>query len=116
MIGDPAGGAFLGSAGFVIARDFLLLHRLDYQTACEGFQWPRLDEFNWAIDYFEPMAASNHKPALRVLDESGAPTVRTFDELPAQSNRVANFFRRIGVRRGDRILVMLGNEAPLWRS
>lgn len=104
----------MGSAGFVAARDLLLRHRLDYQTVCKGFQWPRLDEFNWAIDYFDPMAAGNHKPALLVLDDSGAPTRRTFAELSAQSNRVANYFKRIGVQRGDRILVMLGNEVPLW--
>ena len=98
---------------FLNARDFLLRHRLDYLTAYAGFQWPRLDQFNWALDYFDPLAQDNHRPALQLLDESGVATVRTFAQLSAQSNQVANFLRRTGVRRGDRILVMLANEVPL---
>ncbi|MBV9396758.1 MAG: AMP-binding protein [Bryobacterales bacterium] len=103
-----------GSFEFLKARDFLLRHRIDYRAAYESFQWPRLNEFNWALDYFDHIAKDNHRPALRVLDESGAPAFRTFAELSAQSNRVANYLRRIGARRGDRILVMLANEVPLW--
>ena len=34
--------------------------------------------------------------------------------MSERSNRVANAFRRLGVRRGDRILLMLGNVVPLW--
>jgi acetyl-CoA synthetase len=100
---------------FLKARDFLLRHRLDYRAAYEGFQWPRLGEFNWALDYFDPMALENHRPALRVLGESGVPAVRTFAELSVESNKVANYLRRIGVRRGERILVTLGNEVALWQ-
>jgi acetyl-CoA synthetase len=104
----------VANAEFLRARDFLLEHRLDYQSAYEQFRWPQLTEFNWALDYFDPMAIGNSRPALRVLDESGRETVRTFAELSARSNQVANYLRRIGVRRYDRILVMLGNEVPLW--
>ncbi len=35
-------------------------------------------------------------------------------ELSERSNRIANALRGLGVRRGDRILVMLGNVVPLW--
>src|SRR5207244_2667862 len=30
------------------------------------------------------------------------------------SNQVANFLRALGARRGDHILLMMANEAPLW--
>ncbi|HKM62977.1 MAG TPA: AMP-binding protein [Acidisphaera sp.] len=43
----------------------------------------------------------------------GAAT-RSFAELSAASNRVANGLRGVGVQRGDRILLMLGNVVPLW--
>src|SRR5207253_5611161 len=47
----------------------------------------------------------------------GAPEVKlSFAELAERSNRVANHFRALGVRRGDRILLMLGNVAPLWEA
>jgi acetyl-CoA synthetase len=35
---------------FRSARDFLLAHRDDYATAHAGFQWPKLGNFNWALD------------------------------------------------------------------
>lgn len=103
-----------GDAEFRNARDFLLAHRSDYDAAVRGFAWPRFDHFNWALDYFDPMAADNSAPALLIVEEDGAQTTRTFAELARRSNRAANFLRALGVRRGDRILLMLGNQATLW--
>jgi acetyl-CoA synthetase len=103
-----------GAQAFLAARDFLLAHRTDYETACRGFRWPQLDSFNWALDYFDPMAAGNPRTALWIVDERGCETRLTFAQLAERSNRVANFLRRRGVRRGDRLLLMLGNEAALW--
>ncbi len=38
----------------------------------------------------------------------------SFAEMAGRSSRVANHLRALGVRRGDRILLMLGNELALW--
>jgi acetyl-CoA synthetase len=53
---------------FLDARDFLLRHRTDYETAYRDFEWPVLDAFNWALDYFDPMARGNDAPALWIVD------------------------------------------------
>jgi acetyl-CoA synthetase len=103
-----------GAQAFLAARDFLLAHRTDYATACRDFRWPQLGYFNWALDYFDPMAAGNSRTALWIVDEQGAETRLSFAAMAERSNRVANFLRSRGVRRGDRLLLMLGNEAPLW--
>jgi acetyl-CoA synthetase len=103
-----------GAAEFLKARDFLLSHSTDYEFACQHFAWPALDEFNWALDYFDAMAAGNPAPALWVVDESGAELKLTFAEMSHRSNQVAQFLRELGVRRGDRILLMMGNEVALW--
>jgi acetyl-CoA synthetase len=102
------------AAPFVAARDFLLRHREDYATAYRDFQWPKLDRFNWALDYFDVMARGNTQPALWLVDEDAGETQLSFAELSERSNRIANALRALGVRRGDRILVMLGNVVPLW--
>ena len=60
-----------GVTEYLKARDFLLAHRDDYDFAYRHFRWPQLDEFNWALDYFDRMAAGNSRPALRVLEEDG---------------------------------------------
>ncbi len=104
------------AAPFIAARDFLLRHREDYAKAYAEFQWPKLDRFNWALDYFDVMARGNTQPALWLVDEGAGETKLSFAELSERSDRVANALRRLGVRRGDRILVMLGNVAPLWET
>jgi len=103
-----------GAEEFLKARDFLLGHRTDYEFAYRHFEWPELNEFNWALDYFDAMAAGNNMPALWVVDESGAEFRIGFAEMSLRSNRLANYLRELGVRRGDRILLMLGNEVAIW--
>lgn len=101
-------------SAFIAARDFLLQYRSDYDTAYSGFKWPKLEKFNWALDYFDALAKDNDNPALWLVEEDGSEAKRTFAEMSAYSNRVANWLRDQGVERGDRILIMLGNEIPLW--
>src|SRR5258708_6397998 len=102
------------ASAFLAARDFLFAHREDYDTAYRDFRWPGLDQFNWALDYFDPMASGNHRAALWIVNEGGSEVKISFAEMSARSNHVANYFRALGVQRGDRILLMLGNVAPLW--
>ncbi len=103
---------------FITARDFLLANRDDYATAYAGFQWPRLDRFNWALDWFDRIAAGDrgNQTALWVAYEDGRHDKLTFAELSERSNRFANYYRNLGVRRGDRVLLMLGNIPPLWET
>ncbi|MCC6608926.1 MAG: AMP-binding protein [Burkholderiales bacterium] len=102
------------TASFMQAREFLLANREDYAAAHAGFRWPQLAEFNWALDYFDVIARDNDRPALWVVNEDGAEARVSFAHMSARSNRVANFLRANGVRRGDRMLVMLPNVVPLW--
>jgi acetyl-CoA synthetase len=74
------------------------------------------ERFNWAFDYFDAMAANNTEPALIIDTEGRTQQSFSFTNMSERSNQVANFLRRLGVRRGERILVMLGNEVPVWES
>jgi acetyl-CoA synthetase len=103
----------MSESPFLRARELLLRHRDDPVAASREFAWPVLDRFNWALDYFDVFARANHRIALHVSDD-GTSRTHTFAEMSDRSNRAANFLRRRGVRRGDRILIMLGNVPELW--
>jgi acetyl-CoA synthetase len=102
-------------AAFRAARDLLLAHRTDYTAARREFTWPELNEFNWALDWFDVIAAEHPgRLALRVAWDDGADEALTYGQMAARSSQVANWLRGLGVRRGDHILLMLGNVVPLW--
>jgi acetyl-CoA synthetase len=103
-----------GLNAFLAARDFLLANRNDCTTAYREFRWPQLTQFNWALDYFDGYANGNTKPALWIVDEDGSELKLSYHEMSRRSNQVANFLRKHGVRRGDRIIVMLPNEVAMW--
>ena len=54
--------------------------------------------------------------ALWIVEQDGTEAYWTFAELSARSNQVANWLREQGVRRGDRVLLMLGNQVELWET
>jgi acetyl-CoA synthetase len=99
---------------FLQAREFLWRHRTDYDTAYRDFRWPVLDRFNWALDYFDRIANGNDRPALWIVNEGGGEEKVSFATMAERSNRAANYLQGLGVRRGDRVLLMLGNVVPLW--
>jgi acetyl-CoA synthetase len=110
-IPDPLAGQALQ-----IAREFLLDHREDYETAYRDYIAPRLETFNWAVDWFDGVLAVERpeQTALWLVGEDGTEARLTFAELSATSSQVAAWLRGEGVRRYDRVLLMLGNQVELW--
>ena len=100
---------------FRAARDFLLSHRDDPETAYAEFRWPELAEFNWAVDWFDGVLAVErpHQTALWLVTAEGETQV-SFAEMSRRSTQVAGWLREQEVRKGDRILLFSGNSVPLW--
>ena len=97
-------------------RDRLLEHREDWAAASASFAWPVLDEFNWALEWFDPFARGNPATGLLVVEADGSEARLSFDELARRSDQLANWLRAQGVARGDRIVLMLGNQVELWET
>jgi acetyl-CoA synthetase len=106
---------------FQEARAFLLRHRTEYDKAVADFRWPDPAPFNWALDWFDAELARNadsrNRPALWIVDAgSNRETKLSFAALSSRSNQVANFLRAQGLKRGDHLLLLLGNVIPLWET
>jgi acetyl-CoA synthetase len=111
-------GASSGTEAFRSARDLLLELREDLPAARERFRWPRPERFNYARDWFDAVAAGGHgdRAALWFLESDGSELKLSFAELATRSRRLAAWLAARGVRRGDRILLMLGNQVELWET
>lgn len=108
-------------ATFKEARAFLLKHRTDYDAAVKGFRWPDPVPFNWALDWFDAELArdpeSRDRAALWIVDAGSDKETRlSFAALSRRSSQVANFLRAQGLKRGDHLLLLLGNVVPLWET
>jgi acetyl-CoA synthetase len=103
------------TATFGAARDFLLAHREDYDTAYSGFAWPELPHFNWARDWFDHLATSQPTvAALWMVEPDGSEQRITYAEMSDRSRHLAGWLAGHGIRQGDRVLLVLGNCVPLW--
>ncbi|WP_445257529.1 AMP-binding protein [Nocardioides aurantiacus] len=99
------------------ARDRLLAWNGDHERAVAEFRYPEITgTFNWVHDWFDVVAEGNDARALVVVEEDGSATAHTFAELLDRSRRVAGWLHGLGVRRGDAVIVMLGNRVELWES
>jgi len=99
---------------FEAARD-LLLHAVNYREAKSNFRWPAPENFNWALDYFDSLAAKCAYPALIYVDDKGAEEKLSFQAMTEESNRIANFLLAQKLGKGDRVLLMMNNRPELFQ-
>jgi acetyl-CoA synthetase len=99
------------------ARDQLVDLIGDYDKAVAAFAWPQLTgAFNWATDWFDVIARDNDHTALWIVEEGGDEHKISFAEMADRSDRVATWLTTLGVGKGDRVILMLGNQVELWEA
>ena len=99
------------------SRDQLLGLRGEHERAVREFAFPHLGErWNWGVDWFDAVARGNDRTALTIVEEDESAVSVTFDEMARRSDQVAALLASLGVRRGDAVVLMLGNQVELWES
>ncbi|WP_243062796.1 AMP-binding protein [Humibacter sp. RRB41] len=97
------------------ARDFLFAHGTDYEGAVGGFAWPQLDEFNFALEWFDVVAGEHpDRAAVTIVGADLTARSWSYAELSRRSDQVANWLTGSGIRRGSHVIVMLNNTIELW--
>ncbi|WP_460467814.1 AMP-binding protein [Calidifontibacter terrae] len=103
---------------FGALRDDLLKHRTDPAAAAAAWRVPAFETFNWATDWFDRVAAdpsSADRPALVVRGADKRDEL-SYAQMAQRSREVAGWLSQQGVRPGDRVLLMLGNQVELWET
>ncbi len=87
----------------------------DYEAVRRSFQWQRPEHFNFAADVIDRHAAERPNAlALLWSDESGQERRFTFAELKQRSLHSAQFLLSLGVRRGDRVFILMPRVPEWW--
>ncbi len=86
----------------------------DYESARKSFKIQVPEFFNFGFDVVDRHARDENKRALVWTDPSGKEVKEyTFRDVSLLSNKAANALRNIGIKKGDRVLIMLG-RVPEW--
>ncbi|MFW6120513.1 MAG: AMP-binding protein, partial [Petrotogales bacterium] len=91
-----------------------LIKKDRYRQLYKNFTWKVPKYYNFGFDVVDQWAEDRTKLALISIDRSGENAhYHTFFDLKVQSNQFANVLRRIGIKKGDRVLVIL-QSIPQW--
>ena len=73
------------------------------------------EKFNFAYDVVDELASRKpNKLAMLHLSEDGTERYLTFKDMQKESARAANFFKSIGIRKGDRVMLVLKRHYQFW--
>jgi len=85
-----------------------------YETMYKDFHWKVPKYYNFGFDVVDQWAEDRTKLALISINQSGDRSMyHTFYDLKVASDRFANVLKNIGVKKGDRVLVIL-QSVPEW--
>ena len=79
-----------------------------YEDFVKNFKITVPDNFNFGFDIVDEWAKQEpNKKALVWCDDKGLEKTFTFEDIKKYTNKTANFFKRIGVKKGDTVLLIL---------
>jgi acyl-coenzyme A synthetase/AMP-(fatty) acid ligase len=87
---------------------------LDYEQTCREFRWEVPEYYNFAVDVVDRWGEDAQKLAMLWVNEQGDERRLTFRDFTVRSNQVGNALRAMGIRKGERILIMLPRLPEWW--
>ena len=73
------------------------------------------EKFNFAFDVVDELGrAKPEKLAMLHVSEDGTERRLTFQDIKKESARAANYFKAIGIKRGDRVMLVLKRHYQFW--
>ena len=86
-----------------------------YEDFYENFQINVPADFNFAYDVVDEWARVDQgKPALVWCDDHGGEHTFTFGDISRLSNKLANSYKELGIKKGDVVLCILRRRWEYW--
>ena len=87
----------------------------DENGVLQSLTFPHADEFNFAFDIVDGIAEKYpDKLAMLHLDKDKVERRFTFTDMSKNSNRAANYFKSLGIKKGDRVMLVLKRHYQFW--
>ncbi len=87
----------------------------DEKGALKSLTFEHADEYNFAFDTVDAIAAKYpDKLAMLHLDHNKVERRFTFTDMSKASNRAANYFKSLGIKKGDRVMLVLKRHYQFW--
>ncbi len=115
-----------------VVRDTLIpSHTTENNLACDKFintvedekgrlvsiDFEHEDEFNFAFDIVDAVAKREpDKLAMIHLDKNKVERRFTYNDMKRASNQCANYFKSLGIKKGDRVMLILKRHYQFWYS
>ena len=97
-----------------VCKDFINAKE-DENGVLESLTFPNADRFNFAFDCVDAIAARHpDKLAMLHLDRDKIERRLTFADISRASSRSANYFKALGIKRGDRVMLVLKRHYQFW--
>ena len=97
-----------------VCKDFISAVE-DPQGVLQSLTFPNADRFNFAFDCVDGIAAKYpDKLAMLHLDKDKNERRFTFEDMSRASSRAANYFKALGIQRGDRVMLVLKRHYQFW--
>ena len=89
----------------------------DENGLCTGIAFKNEDTFNFGFDVVDAIAKrSPDKLAMLHVDREKNERRFTFNDIKRASNQCANYFKSIGIKPGDRVMLVLKRHYQFWFS
>ncbi len=87
----------------------------DEKGRLKAVDFPDCDNFNFAFDIVDAIARKDpEKLAMVHLDKNKAENRFTFKDMTKMSNQCANYFKSLGIRKGDNVMLVLKRHYQFW--
>lgn len=96
-----------------IYQDFII--PTEENGVLTGIKFKNEDKFNFAFDVVDTLGERKpDKLAMLHVSEDGTERRFTFKDMKKESARAANYFKSLGIKRGDRVMLVLKRHYQFW--